>query len=654
MAIDFFDREDHARRQTRRLLVLFALSVAAIILAIYLLVAPFVTLLGGTDYPHVQPEFSDLFWNPPLFFLVAAGTLLVIAVASLHKISEFCGGGETVALMLGGRAVNPQTTDPAERRLLNVVEEMALASGIPVPPVYVLDREPGINAFAAGHRPADAVVAVSAGCLQYLTREELQGVLGHEFSHILNGDMRLNLRLVGIVFGILVLSIIGYYLMRSAAYMRGSRGRGAKGAAAALVIGGVLFLLGGLGMLLGKLIKSAICRQREFLADASAVQFTRNPAGLAGALKKIGGLAAGSRIHDGHAEEISHMFFSNAVGGWYLDPFATHPPLAERIRALEPEFDGRFPEVRVAPGEYYPAEGRPARAPQGETASGRQPSSLVLDPASFLAFASGGVVGRIGRPQTEHLERAAQITGNIPQTLLDAAREPYAARAVIYALLLGRDDQATRARQIEVLQTRIEPHLYQQTQALAAAVQSLEAAARLPLVDLAVPALKKSSPRQYGEFRQVVDALMRAEGKVELFEYCLHLVLLDYLDVFFRLREAPAVRYRTAAAVTQPAAVVLSMLAYVGAKCPEDAPRAFQAGAAGRLGQAAILPKPRCGLRAFDAALTELAQGSPQVKRAVIQAVAACVAADGQVTPEEGELLRAITAALACPLPPGP
>jgi Zn-dependent protease with chaperone function len=647
MAIDFFDREDHARRQTRRLLVLFALSVAAIILAIYLLVAPFVTLLGGTDYPHVQPEFSDLFWNPPLFFLVAAGTLLVIAVASLHKISEFCGGGETVALMLGGRAVNPQTTDPAERRLLNVVEEMALASGIPVPPVYVLDREPGINAFAAGHRPADAVVAVSAGCLQYLTREELQGVLGHEFSHILNGDMRLNLRLVGIVFGILVLSIIGYYLMRSAAYMRGSRGRGAKGAAAALVIGGVLFLLGGLGMLLGKLIKSAICRQREFLADASAVQFTRNPAGLAGALKKIGGLAAGSRIHDGHAEEISHMFFSNAVGGWYLDPFATHPPLAERIRALEPEFDGRFPEVRVAPGEYYPAEGRPARAPQGETASGRQPSSLVLDPASFLAFASGGVVGRIGRPQTEHLERAAQITGNIPQTLLDAAREPYAARAVIYALLLGRDDQATRARQIEVLQTRIEPHLYQQT-------QSLEAAARLPLVDLAVPALKKSSPRQYGEFRQVVDALMRAEGKVELFEYCLHLVLLDYLDVFFRLREAPAVRYRTAAAVTQPAAVVLSMLAYVGAKCPEDAPRAFQAGAAGLLGQAAILPKPRCGLRAFDAALTELAQGSPQVKRAVIQAVAACVAADGQVTPEEGELLRAITAALACPLPPGP
>jgi Zn-dependent protease with chaperone function len=643
MAIDFFDREDHARRQTRRLLVLFALAVAAIILAIHLLLVTFVTELGENDHPHVQADFFDLFWNPPLFLCVAAGTLLVISVASLYKISEFAGGGETVALLLGGRALNPQSTDPAERRLLNVVEEMALASGIPVPPVYVLKHEPGINAFAAGHRPAGAVVAVSAGCLQYLTREELQGVLGHEFSHILNGDMRLNLRLVGVVFGILVLSVIGYYVMRSA------RGRSA---AAVFVLGGLLWLFGSLGVLFGKLIKSAISRQREFLADASSVQFTRNPGGLAGALKKIGGLAMGSRIRDGHAEEISHMFFSNAVAGWGFDPFATHPPLVERIRALEPEFDGRFPPARRDAGLEDEKSGMKDDGFRPFVASQRGPSMPAI-PAAVMPLDAGGGVGWIGRPQTEHLERAAQITGNIPPALLDAAREPYAARAVIFALLLSRDDQATRGRQVQILQAQVEPHLYQQTQALAAAVQSLDAMARLPLVDLAVPALKKSSPRQYGEFRQVVDALMRAEGKVELFEYCLHMMLLGYLDVHFRLRKPPAIRYRSAAAVAQPAAVVLSTLAYVGAKRPEDAPRAFQAGAAALLGQAAILPKPQCGLRAFNAALTELAQASPQVKRAVIQAVAACVAADGQVTLEEGELLRAITAALACPMPPG-
>jgi Zn-dependent protease with chaperone function len=681
MAIDFFDREEHARRQTRRLLALFTVAVATIILAIYLLLVPFTTGLmldiqrssGRPTWEHRMPggawnvhrdlrpgPFPGVFWDPPLFFCVAGATLLVISVASLHKISEFSGGGETVALMLGGRAVNPQTTVPAERRLLDVVEEMALASGVPVPPVYVLEHEPGINAFAAGHRPADAVVAVSAGCLHYLNRDELQGVLGHEFSHILNGDMRLNLRLTGLVFGILVLSVLGYYLMRSVRYIGsgGSRGRGAGVALGIFLLGGVLWLLGVLGVLFGKLIKSAICRQREFLADASSVQFTRNPAGLAGALKKIGGLGAGSHIRDGHAAEISHMFFSSAGLCFDFGLLATHPPLVKRILALEPQFDGQFPGVQPA-----------AATGQGEPGTRRQPMSPVADASPVMACADGSVAGRVGRPQTEHLRRAAQITGNIPQALLDAAREPYAARAVIYALLLSPADRATRDRQVQVLQARLEPPLCQQTQALASAVQSLDAAARLPLVDLAVPALKKSSPRQYAEFRQVVDALMRAEGKIELFEYCLHLMLLDYLDVFFHLRKPPAIRYRAVAAVAQPTAVVLSTLAYLGAKGPEDAPRAFQAGikvpgtlrvpfASGTRSVPdtmpdTILPKPQCGLREFDAAVTVLAQAAPAVKRIVIQAVAACVAADGQVTVEESELLRAITAALACPLPPG-
>ena len=252
----------------------------------------------------------------------------MVGLASLYKIAELSAGGEQVALMMGGRLVQSQTTDLAERRLLNVVEEMALASGVPVPPVYVLDGEPGINAFAAGHQPGDAVVAVSRGCLEYLNREELQGVMGHEFSHILNGDMRLNLRLIGVVYGILVLSILGYYIMR---FSGGSSSRNSRegGAGAAMVVLGLAMLIFGyLGVFLGKIIKSAISRQREFLADASSVQFTRNPGGIAGALKKIGGLAEGSRIRDAHAEEISHMFFGDAFAGSLLNLFATHPPLA--------------------------------------------------------------------------------------------------------------------------------------------------------------------------------------------------------------------------------------------------------------------------------------------------------------------------------------
>ena len=272
-------------------------------------------------------------------------------MGSLYKVSELASGGEVVAQMMGGRLVDPQTTDLAERRLLNVVEEMSLASGVPVPPVYVMDNEPSINAFAAGFRPNDAVVTVSRGCLQYLTREELQGVLGHEFSHVLNGDMRLNLRLIGLVYGILVLSIIGYFVMRSAGWAgsssRNSDERRGDNRAAIFLIGLALYILGYLGVLLGNIIKAAISRQREFLADASSVQFTRNPSGLAGALKKIGGLAEGSRIRDPHAHEISHMFFGDAFAGSIFNLFATHPPLEERIRLLDPNFDGSYPAVEA-------------------------------------------------------------------------------------------------------------------------------------------------------------------------------------------------------------------------------------------------------------------------------------------------------------------
>ena len=326
--------------------------MAAIIVAIYLVVAVGLDSVESTQAHHAaygEMERSPApphrgIWRPELFLGIAAGTLLVVALGSLYKIAELSAGGETVALMMGGRAVDPQTTDLAERRLLNVVEEMALASGIPVPPVFVLENEPSINAFAAGHQPGDAVVAVSAGALRYLSREELQGVMGHEFSHILNGDMRLNLRLIGVVNGILVLAILGYYILRFGG-LSGRRSDKDSSGAAIFFLGLALVILGYLGVFFGNLIKAAISRQREFLADASSVQFTRYPGGIAGALKKIGGLDEGSRIRDAHASEISHMFFGDAFAGSFFRLFATHPPLDERIRALEPNFDGVFPPV---------------------------------------------------------------------------------------------------------------------------------------------------------------------------------------------------------------------------------------------------------------------------------------------------------------------
>ena len=270
--------------------------------------------------------------------------------------------------MLGGRLVNPAQPDPDERKLLNVVEEMAIASGIPVPQVYVLPEEKGINAFAAGHSTSDAVVAVTQGALRLLTRDELQGVIGHEFSHILNGDMRLNLRLMGLIFGILCLAVIGRVLL----HVRG----GGKDKNPLPLLGLVLVLMGWVGVFFGRLIQAAVSRQREFLADASAVQFTRNPAGLAGALKKIGGLSYGSKLKNAHAGEASHMFFGNGMGGSFLGLMETHPPLAERILALEPDFDGEFPRtVLEVPRRSARQLRDPAPIP-GHSNASRPPASV--------------------------------------------------------------------------------------------------------------------------------------------------------------------------------------------------------------------------------------------------------------------------------------
>jgi Zn-dependent protease with chaperone function len=675
MPMDFFARQDHARRQTVKLLVLFGISVAVIIAAVY------VVAVVVTHSDHRFYGEGTGYWDPGLFMVVAFGTGLVIGLSSIYKVFELASGGDVVAQMMGGRLVDPQTLDPAERRLLNIVEEMSLASGVPVPPVYVMDNEPSINAFAAGHNPNQAVVAVSRGCLEYLTRDELQGVMGHEFSHVLNGDMRLNLRLIGIVFGILSLSVIGFYVMRSAGWSsatssRDSQGRRSDNSGAFFLVGLAIFILGYLGVLLGNIIKAAISRQREFLADASSVQFTRNPAGLAGALKKIGGLVEGSRIRDAHAHEISHMFFGDAFAGSFFNLFATHPPLSERIKLLEPEFEGSFPvtepvqEGEGASGVSQLAGRRVGRASEPVTsqadglgspsyASGQEAAIGGLTPggaraARPLSTDRDRILGQIGSPQPEHLAHASRVVAGMPAIVVQAVHEPYAARAAIFALLLSREDPPTRQKQLQMLGQSIEPPLMKTLQLLSGAIDQLPPENRLPVADMAVPALKRLSPPQYAAFRQVVEALTAADGKIDLFEYCLRVVLFGCLDVQFGLRPAPAVRYKALAQVAPAATVILSALAYAGQSEPADIQRAFQAGASERLAGARLLPPQQCMFSNFDAALGQLSQAAPAVKKQVLDAVVATIAADGKMTIEENELLRAVASALSCPIPPVP
>ena len=383
--MNFFEHQDQARRKTGMLVGLFVVAVAGLIVGTYVLIMSL--YLGGLEQASQQREMlinqfgPDTFWRPDIFVGVALAVFLVVGGGSLYKTAQLSGGGEPLALSLGGRRLLSDSSDPVERKVLNVVEEMALASGLPVPPVFMMDREQGINAFAAGYQPEDAVIGVTRGCVENLSRDELQGVIAHEFSHILNGDMRLNIRLIGIVHGILLVGLIGYYTLRIAAASGSRRSSNDKGGGglAFLGLGLGLMAIGFIGTLIGNLIKAAVSRQREFLADASAVQFTRDPNGIAGALKKIGGFNAGSKVTVAKATEASHMFFATGVA----ELFATHPPLAKRIARIDAFWQAEMAAER--PEERVPETRAAAFAPAGAVGfAGAAPASPLYPAAHHL------------------------------------------------------------------------------------------------------------------------------------------------------------------------------------------------------------------------------------------------------------------------------
>ena len=633
MATDFFERQDIARRNTTRLVILFALAVLTLIVSIDLLLA------GVMGYLGRDPETGAIDWtlaaDPGVVSLAVFGTLLVAGGGSLFKIAQLRGGGHVVAEQLGGRLVNPDTAAPSEQQLLNVVQEMAIASGAPTPPVYLMDNEPGINAFAAGFTPSDAVIGVTRGAADAFTRDELQGVIAHEFSHILNGDMRLNIRLIGLLHGILIIGMLGYFVLRMAAFSGAGRSRSRQEGSPLpmLALGAGLMAVGFFGTLFGNLIKAAVSRQREFLADASAVQFTRHPAGIAGALKRIGGATAGSDIQSPNAPEASHMLFGRATKG-FSALFATHPPLAERIRRIDPSWGGELAEEQAADG------GQAAAAGASGFAGGATPAGAPS-------------VEQVGQPAGEaHIQYAVRLIDSLPKQLVSAAHETYGARAVVYALLLDHEAEP-RERQLEHLKQAADPGVYEETLRLMPLAQQLDTRARLPLLDMSLPALRGLVPAQYALFKDNVAALVEADGAIDLFEWSLHRILLHDLEAHFVKHSPPRVRHRTLAAIRPHAELLLSVLAYAGHRDRESARHGFeQARSSLGLPDARLHPADAVQFAALDAALAAIEESAPTVKRQVLRAAVACIAADRTVTATEAELLRAMSVSVGSTMPP--
>jgi Zn-dependent protease with chaperone function len=660
--MDFFEHQTVARRRTGRLIFLFLLALAGIVGMVYLVVTFLLALRSFDAREHPL-------WQPRVLAQAAAAVLSVIAAGSLWKMRQLARGGGALAERVGGRRLDPASTDPLERRVLNVVEEMAIASGTPVPPVYLLDQERGINAFAAGRDASDAVLGVTRGAVEVLTREELQGVVAHEFSHVLNGDMRLNLELIAIVYGIEMIGGLGGALLRGAGRGAG-RGKKAGGAAA---LGGALWLIGGIGSLFGRLIRAAVSKQREFLADASAVQFTRNPAGVAGALRKIGGFGFGSHlVHPGRSE-LSHMFFGSALPSWDLsDLFGTHPPLEERIRRIDPSFDGRFPTVpldrvtswhtgsRAARGDVaeaiaqFTAGAFPAgRAPLGGHRHRPPVSGKLLrkDTSRFHRKPPRPLLDRLGAAGPEQLERSCALLAGLPAVLIDAARSADGAYALACAMLASPRAHVRDAQQRMVAEALGEAGL-QRARVLGDALAAADPAARLALSGLLTGTLSELDATAYERLRTLVGRLVDADGQVELTEWIFTGLVLRQLDARFGRRRPARPRYSRLSGLETEVAFVLSALAHAGNGESTAAERAFAKAAVElRLDRSLMKPHDACTPRALEAALGTLAELQAAQKRRVLAACAAAVASDRRVLTAEAELFRVVASWLECPAP---
>jgi Zn-dependent protease with chaperone function len=641
--MNFFDAQDQARRLSRRLVIAYIAATIAIVLGVTAIVGFALFYFSMREYDYTAGQFIRD--QAPILLGTSLVTMLFIFGSSLFKTSRLSGGGGQVAVDMGGTQVPANVQDPLRRRLRNVVEEMAIASGVPVPEIYVLEEELGINAFAAGFSPSDAAIAVTRGTLELLDRDELQGVIAHEFSHILNGDMKLNIRLMGVLFGIMSLGLIGRLVFRGSYHASIISSRRDRGHPAVLVIGLGLVVLGAIGVFFARIIKAGVSRQREFLADASAVQFTRQTDGIANALKKIGGYSEGSNISATDPEEVSHMLFGS--GAKFSGMFATHPPLVERIQALEPSFkDTDFPRV-----DFHRR--------QLETEAESQHAAFAGDVTT--AFSSGGkkvlaesIADTVGQPGNEHVEFARGLRQSIPETLYDAAHSAELVYLLAVALVLDRSGKVTD-RQFTLVQEQLGKQRAQFVRRFYDELSRAGAEYRLPLLEIAFPALKLRPTQELSYLTALTTRLIEIDGEIELFEFCFYRIMMSNLGrAIDPTGKRKAIRAKRRD-LQSAAANLLRVLADYGHDTDEDRIAAFKAGQATLGGWAAeeeFKSDRDYTVKILNHSLDVLLALNSKGQDSLLRAVSATAAHDGKLSISEAELIRAVCATLNYPLPP--
>lgn len=616
--MNFFEQQHKAKKNSTRLVVLFSLAVIAIIVAVYF---PIQYLMAEYFWSKNIPKDNPIIWSYKIFFYVALTTISVIFIASYIKIRELGEGGHSIAHMMNGRLIDHPTQDFKEKQLLNVVEEMALASGIPSPNVYILDTEYSINAFAAGYTIGDAVIGVTRGTVDKLNREELQGVIGHEFSHILNGDMRLNIKLIGLLHGILVIALFGRLLLSG---KRSHRRRSGKGGGGLILLGLSLWIIGWVGHFFGKLIQSAVSRQREFLADASAVQFTRNINGIGNALKKIGGYmdvpATGSHLLSGYRQEIAHMTFASVNFSEMFGWTSSHPKIEKRIQLIDKSFDPKL-QKRIEALPHIVTQPYENRSSADEKVRNVSIDNFEIPVSKNIKYTAGAISGLVGTTPHQAIDQQKIWLQSLPKELYDACHNCIKARSVTYALLTEYDEGARNVTK-SFLKLR-DTHALESFNQLWDSIKSAGPEARLRLIDLCIPALRKLSPDEYKMFIQNLIDLIKMDQKVSLFELLLMKIVKKHLNNHKKPQKPRNIHIHK---IEEVESELSTLLASIQIQTTHD-------------------------VAAIENALKKLSETSFPVRQQVIESCAQAAFSDKIISWKEGEILRAIGDALDCPIP---
>lgn len=651
--MNFFQAQAKARNQTKNLVFLFALAVISLVILANLLVMGLFGYLNLGEGPLTLAFIKSQFdWE--MFGVIGLIVVSFILIGSVYKISAISGGGKVVAESLGGDLLHHSSDNLQYKILLNVVEEMAIAAGTPVPPVYVLRKEKGINAFAAGFNTDDAVIGVTQGALDCFDREELQGVIAHEFSHIINGDMRLNMRLIGILHGILLIGTVGYYIMR----FSGGSSKSKKGNQL-VFLGLGLVIIGYGGTFFGKAIKASVSRQREFLADASAVQFTRNNLGISNALKKIGGYKAGSKLETPEAQTVSHAFFSNALTNKFTSLFATHPPLPKRISQIDPSWKGKFEETKPL---HMTADSQNISSLDGGVYSTLESSTTNSDAnvhqgATTEVKTNTELSNGIGQINQSHIERARSYLAEIPKQLMEAVHTTNGAQAYVYALLLSDQPTAestqsgTEDRQWGYLSVNLPSDIYFQARSIFNLVDSLAVQHRLPLLEIALPQMRQMPRLRYEAMLRQMQYLIFSDSKLSIFEWSIANIVSQYLKTEFETADKRQVKHMSTTTMQPFIETMLSVL--IHEFCSESDSRSILLKAQRLLNLSNITLRDKADVSVEDyaEAVNKLRQLAFYAKEKVLQLCIFVVTRDQVYSPQEHEAIRALAECLGCPMP---